>query len=116
MRFSKDECTKEENLAIRAWFKRIKIKRHFMLTAREKSLLEVKMLLEIDSKIEANERSVLGKNLFTGFIIYAGIAASLVMAGFLIKKYKSTGGLIKNESPFDLNQSTKMSFIIREAG
>lgn len=120
LHFSKCECTKEENLEIREWFKRIEVKQHFKLTAKEKALLEAKMLMEIDNKIEQNERLAIGKNLSTGFIgtyiIYAGIAASLIMAGFLVKKIKSVSSLIKNESPFKLNQSAKMSLISHKAG
>ncbi|MBE9462863.1 hypothetical protein ACFP1I_15335 [Dyadobacter subterraneus] len=117
LRFSKDECTKDENLQLRRWFRRIKVKRYMMLTDTERSLLEVKMLYEINRKIDANERPFPGNNLsglLGTYLISAGIAAVLIMAIFLVKKYKSIGSLIKNEIPFELGHSTKKGLVFHE--
>lgn len=119
LRYSKGDCTKEENLKIRKWFKRIKLKPHFTLTTKEKFLLETKMLVEIDTKIKVNKRRLLERNLFTGFFntyfIYGCIAASMITAGFLNKNKKTVGNLARNEKPSLKEKPVEMTFVYNEA-
>ncbi|WP_159467440.1 FecR domain-containing protein [Dyadobacter sp. 3J3] len=118
LRFSRGECTKEENLKICAWFERIKLKPHFALTAKEKSLLEVKMLLKIDDKIDTiqqpENKTVFFTGLLSTYMIYGSIAASLSIATFLTKNHKTMGSNIQNERPLVSGQSPKKTFVYNE--
>lgn len=107
LRYSKGECTKDENKKINAWFKRIRLKPQFALTAKEKSLLEMKMMSKIETKIETNKKLVFDKSLFPGilniYLIYGAIAITLTMAAFLSKNLKVINATIQNERSIKSN-------------
>lgn len=118
LRYSRGECTKDEDLKIQVWFKRIKMKPHFALSIKERSLLEAKMLTDIDQKIDNKKHPIFEKGLFAGlfgiYIIYGGIAASLVTAAFFNKNHKTTEMLIKEERAVASNKPAKMSFVYND--
>ena len=118
LRYSKDECTKDEDLKIQVWFKRIKMKPHFALSIKEKSLLEAKILTDIDHNIDKKKHPLIEKGLFAGlfgiYIIYGGIAASLFTAAFLTKNHKKMGMPVREERAIESDKPAKTSFIYNE--
>ena len=93
-RYLQGECTEEERIKIQLWFDSIQERNGFTLSEEEKEKIEKSLSLNIDNQIDSKENTSQDSLPFikklNSYLIYFGIAASLMLAIFLIKNEWST--------------------------
>lgn len=88
-RYTRGECTDEEKVSIQVWFDKIETNPGFSLSEIEKAITEEKMFADIERKINADKIEKEEEQPFRGqlnsYLIYGGIAASLILAIFMMR-------------------------------
>ena len=101
-RYLLGECTEEEKIRVQTWFDTIEGRDDFTLSDAEKKQIEENLSLNIYNKICSNDNLREQELPFTrklnSYLIYFGIAASLMLAIFLIKSEWSKENSIFNHS------------------
>jgi transmembrane sensor len=101
-RYTRGECTQEEMLRVQLWFKKIEDQERTGLSDDEKSIIQGRLLKNIEYRIDPVLNSLPAKRTFwhsgNSRFLYAGIAAALIMTTiWLTRDQKNIGEIFAGQ-------------------